>query len=124
MYVLGSSSQQSCPFVTRPTRPWNLDSVRSRTRCASTRFSTHQKPALWRVASYSRPGLPRPTTSLMRCSGRAQMNRRAHARPGGPVRGGSRVFADMQVEGRLLLTPVPTPVLLLSALRFVGLLFA
>ena len=25
--------------------------------------STHQKPALWRVASYSGPGLPRPTKS-------------------------------------------------------------
>ena len=27
--------------------------------------STHQKPALWRVASYSGPGLPRPTNSLI-----------------------------------------------------------
>ena len=27
--------------------------------------SIHQKPALWRVASYSGPGLPRPTNSLI-----------------------------------------------------------
>ena len=33
------------------------------TRCASA--SIHQKPALWRVASYSGPGFPRPTKSLI-----------------------------------------------------------
>jgi len=28
-------------------------------------WSIHQKPALWRVASYLSPGLPKPTNNLI-----------------------------------------------------------
>src|SRR5689334_14558702 len=88
MKVWGSSSQQSAsPPVIRPTRPENLPSLRRRTFSISARFSTHQKPALCRVASYSRPGLPRPTTSLMRPQPLVRsMKRPARQRPSGPPR--------------------------------------
>src|SRR5688572_22937990 len=63
MYVVGFSSTVACPptFVCENS-PLNLAVDRGAPqRCASR--STTMNPMLWRVASYSFPGLPRPTTS-------------------------------------------------------------
>ena len=57
------------PDVARPARapprPGSAPRAASRARAARATSSTHQKPALWRVASYFLPGLPRPTMSFM-----------------------------------------------------------
>ena len=42
-----------------------LRSGTSETLSSRATASIHQKPALWRVSSYSGPGLPRPTKSLI-----------------------------------------------------------
>src|SRR5688572_14568986 len=59
----GRSSHEPLPVL--PTSALNLGSLRRTTPFAWANFSTSQKPALWRVRSYSLPGFPRPTTSLI-----------------------------------------------------------
>src|SRR5207245_367367 len=69
MKVCGSSSHTVWPCtLARATRPWNPFSGTSDTFSSRASASTHQKPALCRVASYSGPGLPRPTNSLIMAS--------------------------------------------------------
>src|SRR5437879_5672451 len=67
MKLCGMSSQAplgSC----RPTSAWNLLSLRSTMPLAEAKRSTSQNPALWRVRSYSLPGLPRPTTRWIKAA--------------------------------------------------------
>src|SRR6059058_1504794 len=63
----------------RPTRPEYERSGCNATFSLRAASSTHQKPALWRVASYSGPGLPRPTNSLIMVHG-SQVRPRLRAR--------------------------------------------
>src|SRR5918999_1014173 len=63
MYVWGFSSHRSLAG-TRAISPENRDSLRKDAPVVRATSSTHQKPALWRVASYFLPGLPRPTMSF------------------------------------------------------------
>jgi len=66
MYVSGLSSQNSWPpSSTRVVQPENLDCFDHDARLRPAMASTHQKPALCRVASYFLPGLPRPTMRRM-----------------------------------------------------------
>ncbi|MNY43399.1 hypothetical protein D3C86_1783530 [compost metagenome] len=66
MNVDGLSSQMSwSQSRARPARPWKRPSTRSVVPPMRASWSTSQKPALCRVASYSAPGLPRPTMSLI-----------------------------------------------------------
>src|SRR5436853_4650109 len=64
MKVSGFNSHASVPG-TRATSPWKRDSGRRAARVRRASSSTSQKPALWRVASYFLPGLPRPTMSFI-----------------------------------------------------------
>src|SRR5580704_8307926 len=64
MKVFGFSRKKSWPPTsTRVVQPLNFDSFDQWAFVAPAMESTHQKPALWRVSWYSRPGLPRPTMS-------------------------------------------------------------
>src|SRR5712664_96276 len=65
MKLCGRSSQ--APLASwRPTSAWYFGSFLNDTPFAAANFSTSQKPALWRVRSYSLPGLPRPTRSRIK----------------------------------------------------------
>src|SRR6266704_1139212 len=63
MYVVGLSTRtgtlSTAPSVTRARSPRRNGGSPQR----ATHASASQKPALWRVAAYSGPGLPRPTTA-------------------------------------------------------------
>src|ERR1700704_5549023 len=60
MKLCGRRSQ--APLASwRPTSAWYFGSFLNETPLAEAKRSTSQKPALWRVRSYSLPGLPRPT---------------------------------------------------------------
>ena len=62
MYVSGSSSATRWPSIrTSAIRPLNLP--RHEPSCRRASSSTTMKPTLCRFPAYSRPGLPRPTTS-------------------------------------------------------------
>src|SRR5450830_829563 len=60
MKVWGSSSQTSLPLM-KVFAASALKRVSRERRVLPARLSTSQKPALFRVCSYSGPGLPRPT---------------------------------------------------------------
>ena len=65
MNVVGLSSHTSLLELSLPTTPKNLLSSANLLFVDAATWSIHQKPALWRVASYLSPGLPRPTNNLM-----------------------------------------------------------
>src|SRR5437588_450049 len=62
MYVSGFRSASRRPSTrTSATRPENFE--RNEPPCRRASSSATSQPTLWRVCSYSRPGLPRPATS-------------------------------------------------------------
>ena len=106
MKVIGSSSHSGRPADVDARHQAEVAAL-GRERDASARAatsSTNQKPALWRVASYSGPGLPRPTSSrIMVCHYRSVGHRKKPRR--------RRGFGGCPRRGALLL------VLLLGLLR-------
>src|SRR5690606_15382502 len=90
----------------RPTSPKNFDSFAKLAPDCSAILSTTQKPALWRVRSYSRPTLPRPTTRripFIAASLPSKVGTPARPGPGGRLgtgqAGGHARPADGQLAG-------------------------
>ena len=95
MYVVGFSKRMRWPaIVISAVSPLQLAlAARTLPPCSRASTSTNQKPALWRVASYSAPGLPRPTIKSIGVpiSGSASHNgKAASGRPFGLHGGSSR----------------------------------
>src|SRR5688572_14498831 len=62
MYVLGFNSRMRWPaIVISAESPCSFFWCENLPPCSPASKSTNQKPTLWRVASYSAPGFPRPT---------------------------------------------------------------
>src|SRR5476649_1969324 len=101
MKVCGSSSQTSWPamlvLATKALKRASLDSLQPR---SLARLSTSQKPALWRVCSYSGPGLPRPTIRRM---GMVYSQIKKNPRPQKSMDEGFSVPQPHYCGGRLLL---------------------
>src|SRR5688572_29489008 len=78
MNVSGLISQSVRPGVEsrRATSASNCGARFQARPCFLAKASSTTQPRLWRVASYSRPGLPRPATS------ERDMTQRTFARPG------------------------------------------
>src|SRR5271156_1644519 len=69
MYVIGLSTQRA-PRLAAAPRPFESFQDES---ASPTSRSARRNPTLWRVRSYSGPGLPRPTTSLSATSGKGYL---------------------------------------------------